>query len=90
MPTHYHCVGVVEHFWPKPHVVGIRVEGNAVRSTDRIAYELPIEFVEQSITTLEVERKRVSEATVGMLAGVATDLSQEVLKKGVRVFRVLQ
>lgn len=90
VPTHYQCVGVVEHFWPKPHVVGIRVEGNAVRSTDRIAYELPIEFLEQSVTTLEVERKRVSEATVGMLAGVATDLDQEVLKKGIRVFRVLQ
>lgn len=90
VPTHYQCVGVVEHFWPKPHAVGIRVEENAVRFSDRIAYELPIDFVEQSITTLEMERKRVSEATVGMLVGVATDFSQEVLKKGVRVFRVLQ
>lgn len=88
IPDHYQYVGKIENFWEKVGVVGIRVEGNAIRKGDRIAFELPIEFEEQSLDSLEVENTPVDIAEISHLAGTKTAYPKEVLKKNIRVFRV--
>jgi len=88
VPAHYEYVGVIERYWEKVGVVGIRVVEAAVQQGDRIAYELPIDYVEQEVQSLQAERLAVASAAAGVLAGVKTNLTKKQARTGVRVFRV--
>jgi DUF971 family protein len=79
---------VIERYWEKVGVVGIRVVEAAVQQGDRIAYELPIDYVEQEVQSLQAERLAVASAAAGVLAGVKTNLTKKQARTGVRVFRV--
>jgi hypothetical protein len=89
IPKHYEFIGVVEHFWQKAGAVGMRIEASMLRLGDRIAFELPVEFEEQRVESLQVDKNPVSQAETGMLAGIQTLLHKEHLKKGTRVFRLM-
>ena len=88
IPSHYEFIGVVEHYWEKAEVVGVRVKAVDLKLRDRISFELPVEFEEQDVGSLEVENKPEDKAEIGMLAGIKTYLAKEQAKKGIRVFRV--
>jgi hypothetical protein len=87
IPKHYEFIGVVERFWEKVGAVGVRIEAAMLRVGNRIAFELPVEFEEQCVESLQVDKNPVSQAEVGMLAGIQTSLHKGQLKKGTRVFR---
>ncbi len=89
VPVHYEYIGVIENYWEKVGVVGIRVEENAIKRGDKISFELPIEFEEMNVDSLQVENTPTEIAEVSMLAGIKTNLPKEILKKGVRVFRII-
>ena len=57
---------------------------------DRIAFELPVEFEEQDVESLQVDKNSISQAEIGMLAGIQTSLRKGQLKKGTRVFRLVK
>jgi hypothetical protein len=88
IPTHYLILGVVEHFWPKAGAVGVRVQKVELRLGDRLAFELPVEFVEQDVESLQVDNEPVNHVEIGQLAGVKTHFTKDQIKKGVRVFLV--
>ena len=88
IPAHYHQIGAVEHFWERPSAVGIRLTLGDLHVGDRIAYELPVEFEEQDVDSLQVENECVPKAEISSLAGVQTKFAKQVLQKGVRVFRI--
>jgi hypothetical protein len=88
IPLHYELIGIIEHFWHKMGVVGIPISDSAIQVGDRLAFELPIEFVEEDVESLEVDRKPVAEVHPGSLAGVKTGLTRSQARKGTRVFRV--
>ena len=88
VPTHYELAGEVEHYWDRVGVVGIRITDASLHPGDRIAFQLPVDYFEQEVASLEVERQPVNEAPVGMLAGVKTQLPKGDARKGVRVFRI--
>jgi hypothetical protein len=89
IPTHYQFLGIVERFWPEASAIGIRIEEVELGLGDRIAFELPVEFEEQVVESLQVDGEPVERADVGQFAGIKTHLTEEqVKKKGVRVFRV--
>jgi hypothetical protein len=90
IPKHYEFIGVVEHFWEKAGAVGVRIKTSVLRRGDRIAFELPVEFEEQDVESLQVDNKQVSQAETGMLAGIQTSLHKGQLKQGTRVFRLMQ
>lgn len=90
VPAHYKPVGVVERFMEGIGVVGINLLEGKLRQGDRIAFELPVEFWEQNIETLQVNGQDVVEAGVGSLAGMQTLLTKGQAKNGIRVFRVTQ
>ena len=89
VPVHYEYVGVIEHYWEKVGAVGIRVEENAIKRGDTISYELPIEFEEINVDSLQVENTPTEIAEISMLAGIKTNLTKDILKKGIRVFRTI-
>lgn len=88
VPLHYELVGEIENYWDDHHVVGVRVNGTSLGITDRVGFEFPVEFSEQEISSLQVDRAAVHEAANGMLAAFPTKFNREQLKKGTRVFRV--
>jgi hypothetical protein len=86
---HYRFIGVVERFWEKGGCCRGAYRGSSVETGDRIAFELPVEFEEQCVESLQVDKNPVSQAEVGMLAGIQTLLRKGQLKKGTRVFRLM-
>jgi hypothetical protein len=88
VPTHYEFVGMIANFWPEAGAVGVRIEGATLEVGDYVAYELPTEFVEQRVESLQVDGHPVESVSTGSPAGIATDLTQEQARQGVRVFRV--
>jgi hypothetical protein len=88
VPRHYEFVGEVEDFWEKVKAVGVRLKASELKVGDRIAFELPVEFEEQDVESLQVEKEIVSIAKLGNLAGILTHFTKDQARKGVRVFRV--
>jgi hypothetical protein len=88
VPTHYELVGVVERFAEEKKVVGVRIESLELRLNDRIAFELPMEFEEQTIESLHLDGQPIEVASIGALVGIQTQFIKTQLKAGVRVFRV--
>lgn len=88
VPNHYQLVGVIEHFWERPGAVGVRVEADEIEQGDRVAFDLPGQFEEQVVESLQVENAPVAKAQAGALAGIKTRLTKKQAKTGVRVFRL--
>lgn len=88
IPKNYEFVGVIEGFLPNIGVIGILVQNGTLRAGDRIAFELPLEFVEEEITSLELNKEAVGEVGAGCKAGVKTNLQKAQARDGVRVYRI--
>jgi hypothetical protein len=87
IPLHYEVAGTVERYAEKIGVVGVRL-ASEVRAGDTLAYELPIEFEEETVASLQIDGAPVSVAPAGTLVGTKTRLSKEHARKGTRVFRI--
>jgi hypothetical protein len=88
VPTHYEYVGLIQHFWPNAAAVGVQVEAESLKLGDRIAFELPVEFEEQVVESLQMDGQPVERVDPGQPAGIETHLTKDKARKGVRVFRV--
>lgn len=86
IPAHYMPVGTVTKFYPQVQAVEIDLVGE-VRAGDRIAFEGPVEFLEQEIASLQVNRQPVESAQGGR-AGVQVAFTKEQMRAGIRVYRV--
>ena len=89
VPTHYKFIGRIEKFWEKIGVVGVRIENLEIKVGDRIAFELPVEFEEQLVESLQVDNESADSIGKAELAGINTSLTKEQAKKGTRVFKII-
>ena len=89
IPANYELAGTVERYAEKLGVVSIRLS-SGIRVGDTLAYELPIEFEEEIVGSLEIDNSAVEAAAVGALAGMKTRLLREQARKGTRVFRITE
>lgn len=87
VPSHYEFVGTVNQFFEEPEALTIDLEA-PIRVGDTLAYELPVEFEEQSVGSLRLDDAVVDKAEAGAEIGVKTKLSKEQARKGLRVFKV--
>lgn len=88
LPAHYEFMGTVAHVYPEKAVVSVQIDAVGLSKDDRIAFELDVEFEEQDVTSLQVEKADVQTAAVGTRAGIVTHLNRAKLKIGTRVFLV--
>ncbi|MDB6137144.1 MAG: hypothetical protein JWO94_216, partial [Verrucomicrobiaceae bacterium] len=86
VPKHYMFIGTVVHVWTG--VASIQIENVSLMRGNRIAFELDVEFEEQEITSLQLDKKAVETAAVGQRVGTTTKLLRPLLRDGVRVFLV--
>jgi hypothetical protein len=89
VPEHYEFVGITERFIERLGVIGVRIVTEKIEQGDRIAFELPVEFQEQNIESLQVDGEPVDKAEESLLAGIKTSLAKEQARKGIRVFRLI-
>lgn len=87
VPAHYVPIGTIAHIWKDASAIGVQLATGPLRTGDRIAYELPVDFAEENVTALEVSNSSVNEAPVGAQAGIKTGLIGK-LRKGTRLYLV--
>lgn len=88
VPLHYEYVGTVDGFWPQAGAIGVRVDASRVSVGDVVAYELPTRFLEDPVTSLQIDGAEVEAADVGDYVGALTSLDAIEARRGIRVFRV--
>lgn len=88
IPAHYHFVGVIDGFWEQAEAVGVRIEDGDIRIRDTLAYELPVDFIEEEVRSLQLDNNAVEEAGPGAHVGVRTALTKAQARNVTRVFAV--
>lgn len=88
IPKHYEYLGRVAHVWSC--AVSIQIEAVGLQLHDRIAFELDVEFEEQDVTSLQINKEAVQTGEVGSCVGTESQLMRPKVKNGMRVFLVRQ
>jgi hypothetical protein len=88
IPVHYEYIGVIAGFIEKLTVVGLQIHSGSLRIGDRVAYELPADFLEEAVTSLQSNNVDIETADAGLHVGMTTILTKEQARDDVRVFRV--
>lgn len=88
VPSHYEFIGTVDRVWEQAGAVTVDVSSGTLSRGDRIAFELPVDFMEQVAESLQVDRVDVETGEAGQQVGIATRLDRHQAKSGTRVFRI--
>lgn len=86
IPAHYTYLGTIDHVYTG--VVSIQVEEGELHVGSSIAFELDVEFEEQKVTSLQIDKQPVEIAASGSRAGIQTKLQRPIIRDGMRVFLV--
>ena len=89
VPAHYEEVGVVDGFFEKAEVVAITATGPGFSVGNRLAFKLPIDFVEEEVSSIHFDDNPVETAAAGQRVGVKTALRKSQARNGARVFRAI-
>jgi len=92
IPTHYQLIGTIDEYWKKSNAIGVNIiYGCELHRNDKIAYEFDIEFEEQVVASLQVNKTPVEVAKSGELAGIEIDakIPIEQVRKGIRIYKAL-
>ena len=87
VPANYRLVGKVSHYYDELAVVIIEL-CDELKIGDTVGYALPTGFVQESVTSLQVDQKPVSEAHAGQSVGHKTLRPRTELKDGLPVYVV--
>ena len=88
IPVHYKYMGTIEHCYEKAGAIRISIEESTVSVGDLIAFELPVEFIEEQVTSIRLDDVQVEKATAGSTVGILSSLTRSQARPRVRVFRV--
>ena len=90
IPAHYQFIGTVDEFWGQASALSIKMENGALTKGDRIAYELPVDFLEEDVESLQLDGMPVEKASSKDLIGVKTTLKKHQARRGARVYRITE
>lgn len=86
VPSHYRRLGSVTRFYEQAGAFAMIVTDGAVRVGDVIAFDSAAGFVEQPVTSLQIDGEPTQEARVGAEVGIETGLSKAQVRKGTAVY----
>jgi len=87
-PTNYKPLGEIIKYWKEPNVIEIKISDNKLHKGQRIGYVINLGFLEEEVTSLEIENCKITEAIPGQIVGIKTIYSKEKLVKGTNVYIV--
>ena len=85
VPNNYKPIGKIFTHITEKNIMGIKITDRKMFLVQRIGYNLPNGFLEEDVTSLQVDSKDVQEAQVGEDAGIITNYSKIELKTGIIV-----
>jgi len=88
IPSHYKPIGEIFSYIKDKNIVGININSRKLYIGQKIGYKINNEFLEEQITSLQVNNIDVDEALPGQEAGITTNYSEKELKKGTVVYEV--
>lgn len=89
VPNNYKPIGKIFTHITEKNIMGIKITDRKMFLGQRIGYNLPNGFLEEDVTSLQVDSKDVQEAQVGEDAGIITNYSKIELKTGIIVYEVI-
>lgn len=89
IPENYEYAGNVVKIWPERGTIGIVLAAKELKVGERVSFEFPTEFVEQQVSSLQVDGKPVSQTVASNNTGIQLEGGLPKLKEGMRVFRVI-
>jgi hypothetical protein len=87
IPVHYIPIGTIAQVWKDASAIGVQLAARGLRIGDRLAYQLPVDFAEEDVASLEVDNQPVDEATTGARVGIKTSLINKI-RKGTKLYLV--
>ncbi len=84
IPVHYAFLGTIAHVYSE--AVSIAIADGEVRIGDRVSYELGLEFEEEAVSSLQVNKQQVEVAGGGTTVGVGSRLGRSKLRVGMPVY----
>lgn len=93
MPKNYRSIGEIVKYWPELEVISIQISKEAqdkISIGDRLGYITSAAYLEEEISSLQVDRQDVEEALPGQTVGVKTKYPKEKLRKGTIVCKVIK
>lgn len=90
VPSNYKPIGKIFTYIKDENVIGIKITDKKLYIGQRIGYRLNDKFLEEEITSLQINNKDVNEAHSGQSVGIKTIYSKDELKNGIIVYEVLQ
>ena len=88
IPAIYKPIGKIVKYWEKPCAVGVQISENKLHKGERIGYVTSGGYLEEDVSSLQVENQDVEEAVPGQLAGIKTMYHKNLLRKGTIVYVV--
>jgi hypothetical protein len=86
IPANYEPLGEVDAYWEQPGALALRLGEQPSRAGQAIAYELAVDFVQEQVTSLQLDGQDVIEVPPGSHVGVKTTLTKAQARKGTRVY----
>lgn len=86
IPLHYEYVGKVNHVWK--NAFSVVIEAGELRVGDRISIEFPVDFDEQTVTSLRLNDEAVEHAQAGVEVGIGRPENLPEIKIGFHVYRI--
>ena len=88
IPAIYKPIGKIVKYWEKPCAVGVQISENKLHKGERIGYVTSGGYLEEDVSSLQVENQDVEEVVPGQLAGIKTMYHKNLLRKGTIVYVV--
>ena len=79
-------VGNIIHFFPKPSVAVLELEG-VLKSGDKISIERGGDVFEQVVSSMQIEHENIEEAKPGQSIGLKVE---QPTKEGAKVYKVIE
>ena len=88
VPAHYELIGVIDNYFEQPDVVAIQLDdGQVLARGDRLAYDLPVGWVEEVADSVQIDRADIDSSPAGAHVAIKSTLGKARARKGVRVYR---
>ena len=82
LPAIYKPIGKIVKYWEKPGAVGVQISENKLHKGERIGYVTSGGYLEEDVSSLQVEDQDVEAAVPGQLVGIKTIYPKNVLRNG--------
>lgn len=88
VPPFYKKIGIINHYYDRINIISITLSESELKKNDKIAYILPSDYLEEVVTSIEVNNEHVEFAESGSTVGIKTQFSKDILKTGLVVYIV--